>query len=190
MTATLHAAPPGAPRARMMLQRARWAAAAFAGFDRERTRRVVEAVAEVAYQNSQRFAEMAVAESGMGVVAHKRRKNEACSRGLLERYGGEDFAGLRVDAGAKIVSVPKPAGVVLALTPSTNPVATVYFKVLLALMTRNAVVVSPHPQDWHLETSPADRERLRAFWATLAPSLQRRQLGRASPLRRARQDRQ
>jgi acyl-CoA reductase-like NAD-dependent aldehyde dehydrogenase len=129
----------------MMLQRARWAAAAFAGFDRERTRRVVEAVADVAYQNSQRFAEMAVAETGMGVVAHKRRKNEACSRGLLERYGGEDFAGVRVDAGAKIVSVPKPAGVVLALTPSTNPVATVYFKVLLALMTRNAVVVSPHP---------------------------------------------
>jgi acyl-CoA reductase-like NAD-dependent aldehyde dehydrogenase len=106
---------------------------------------VVEAVAEVAYQNSQRFAELAVAETGMGVVEHKRRKNEACSRGLLERYGGEDFAGVRVDAGAKIVSVPKPAGVVLALTPSTNPVATVYFKVLLALMTRNAVVVSPHP---------------------------------------------
>jgi acyl-CoA reductase-like NAD-dependent aldehyde dehydrogenase len=41
--------------------------------------------------------------------------------------------------------VPKPAGVVLALTPSTNPIATVYFKVLLSLMTRNAVVVSPHP---------------------------------------------
>ena len=41
--------------------------------------------------------------------------------------------------------MPKPAGVVLALTPSTNPIATVYFKVLLALMTRNAVVVSPHP---------------------------------------------
>ena len=46
---------------------------------------------------------------------------------------------------AKIVEVPRPAGVMLALTPSTNPIATVYFKVLLALMTRNAIVVSPHP---------------------------------------------
>src|SRR4029079_5182665 len=45
----------------------------------------------------------------------------------------------------RIVELPKPAGVVLALTPSTNPVATVYFKVLVSLMTRNAVVVSPHP---------------------------------------------
>jgi acyl-CoA reductase-like NAD-dependent aldehyde dehydrogenase len=129
----------------MMLQRARWAATAFAGFDADRTRRVVEAVVEAAYQNAERFAVDAVAETGMGVAEHKRRKNEACSRGLLERYGSDDFAGVRIDAAAKIVAVPRPAGVVLALTPSTNPVATVYFKVILALMTRNAVVVSPHP---------------------------------------------
>ena len=52
--------PPGAPHARMMLARARWAATAFATFDRERTRRVVEAVAEAAYQNAERFAIAAV----------------------------------------------------------------------------------------------------------------------------------
>ena len=132
-------------RARMMLQRARWAATAFAAYDRERTRRVVEAVADVAYQNAERFAVAAVEETGMGVADHKRRKNEACSRGVLERYAGDDYVGVQVDAAAKIVAVPKPAGVVLALTPSTNPIATVYFKILLALMTRNAVVVSPHP---------------------------------------------
>jgi acyl-CoA reductase-like NAD-dependent aldehyde dehydrogenase len=45
----------------------------------------------------------------------------------------------------KIVAIPRPAGVVLALTPSTNPVATVSFKIILALMTRNAIIVSPHP---------------------------------------------
>jgi acetaldehyde dehydrogenase/alcohol dehydrogenase len=132
-------------RARMMLQRARWAASAFATYDRDRTQRVVSAVADVAYQNAERFGIAAVEETGMGVPEHKRRKNEACSRGLVERYGGEDYAGAQVDAEAKIVSIPKPAGVVLALTPSTNPIATVYFKVLLSLMTRNAVVVSPHP---------------------------------------------
>ncbi len=51
----------------------------------------------------------------------------------------------RIDAAAKIVEIPRPAGVVLALTPSTNPVATVFFECLLALMTRSVVVVSPHP---------------------------------------------
>lgn len=136
---------PGAPRARMMLQRARWAATAFALYDRDRTRSVVEAAAAVAYQNAERFGREAVEETGMGVAEHKRRKNEACSRGLVERYAEDDFVGARIDAERKLIEVPKPAGVVLALTPSTNPIATVYFKVLLCLMTRNAVVVSPHP---------------------------------------------
>jgi acyl-CoA reductase-like NAD-dependent aldehyde dehydrogenase len=129
----------------MMLQRARWAATAFATFDRERTRRIVEAVADVAYQNADRFAREAVEETGMGVADHKRIKNEACSRGLVERYGGEDYVGIRIDAERKLVEVPKPAGVIFALTPSTNPIATTYFKILCALMTRNAVVLSPHP---------------------------------------------
>ena len=50
-------------------------------------------------------------------------KNEACSLGLFERYRGEDLVSPRIDPDAKIVSLPRPAGVVLALTPSTNPVA-------------------------------------------------------------------
>jgi acyl-CoA reductase-like NAD-dependent aldehyde dehydrogenase len=129
----------------MMLQRAHWAATAFAEFDLDRTRRIVDAVANVASQNARRYAEWAVEETGMGVAEHKLVKNEACSKGLLERWGGDDFISARVDADARIVEIPRPAGVVLALTPSTNPIATVYFKVLLSLMTRNAIVVSPHP---------------------------------------------
>jgi len=136
---------PGAPRARMMLRRARWAATAFATYNRDQTRAIVQAAAEVAYQNAERFADAAVEETGMGVAAHKRRKNEACSRGLVERYADQDYVGVRVDAERKLVEVPRPAGVILALTPSTNPVATTFFKVLCGLMTRNAVVVSPHP---------------------------------------------
>ena len=85
MTALLETEAPGSARARMMLDRARWAATAFAGFDRDRTQRVVDAVAEAAYQNAERFAIAAVQETGMGVAEHKRRKNEACSRGIVER---------------------------------------------------------------------------------------------------------
>ena len=135
----------GVPRARMMLQRAHWAATAFAEFDLDRTRRIVAAVADEAYQNAKRYAEWAVEETGMGVAEHKAIKNEACSKGLVEWWGDSDYVSARVDPDARIVEIPRPAGVVLALTPSTNPIATVYFKVLLSLMTRNAVVVSPHP---------------------------------------------
>ncbi len=137
--------PPGVPRARMMLQRAHWAATAFAGFDQERVARIVEAVAEAAHADAAEMAEWAVRETGMGVVEHKRLKNELCSRGVAETYRGQDFASARVDPDRKIVELPHPAGVVFALTPSTNPIATINFKIILSLMTRNAIVVSPHP---------------------------------------------
>jgi acetaldehyde dehydrogenase/alcohol dehydrogenase len=160
--------PAGVPRARMMLQRAHWAATAFAGYDAERTHRIVLAVAEEAYRNAERYAEWAVKETGMGVVDHKRRKNEACSRGLVEWYGGSDYVSARIDPEHKIVELPRPAGVVLALTPSTNPIATVYFKVLLSLMTRNAVVVSPHPLAREVSVDAA-RQLAKAAVAAGAP---------------------
>jgi acetaldehyde dehydrogenase/alcohol dehydrogenase len=141
----LRGEPAGVPRARMMLQRAHWAASAFSEYAPDAVARIVGAVADAAYQNAERYAEWAVRETGMGVVEHKRIKNEVCSQGIVDAYRDQDFASARIDAERRIVEVPRPAGVVLALTPSTNPVCSVYFKVLLALMTRNAVVVSPHP---------------------------------------------
>ena len=73
---------------------------------------------------------------------------------------------MRIDAEAKLVELPRPAGVILALTPSTNPIATVYFKVLLALMTRNAIVVSARIR-WPGEVS-VDAAKLMAQAAVTA----------------------
>jgi acyl-CoA reductase-like NAD-dependent aldehyde dehydrogenase len=132
-------------QARQMLARAHWAASAFASYDRQTVLRIAEAVAIAAHAESRRYAQWAVKETGFGVAEHKTIKNEACSLGVFERYRGDDYVSPRVDAATKIVSLPRPAGVVLALTPSTNPVCSVFFKVILALLTRNAIVVSPHP---------------------------------------------
>jgi acetaldehyde dehydrogenase / alcohol dehydrogenase len=132
-------------RARQMLARAHWAAGAFASFDRDTVLGIAEAVARAAHAESARYADWAVKETGFGVVEHKVIKNEACSLGLFERYRNEDFVSPRIDQAGKILSIPRPAGVILALTPSTNPVCSVFFKVILAMLTRNAIVVSPHP---------------------------------------------
>ena len=132
-------------QARQTLARAHWAAGAFADYDRDTVLRIAEEVARAAHAESARYADWAVKETGFGVVEHKILKNQACSLGLLERYRDEDLVSPRIDPAAKIVSIPRPAGVILALTPSTNPVCSVFFKVILALLTRNAIVVSPHP---------------------------------------------
>jgi acyl-CoA reductase-like NAD-dependent aldehyde dehydrogenase len=133
-------------RAKLMLDRARWAASRMQKLDRGSVRRILDAVSNAGHAKAQHYAEWAVRETGMGVVEHKRIKNEACSRGLVELYGHEDFISPRIDAAKKIVELPRPAGVIFALIPVTNPVATVFFKTIAALMTRNAIILSPHPQ--------------------------------------------
>ena len=137
--------PAGVPRARAMLQRAEWAARAFARYDKASVDAVVRAAAAAGAAKAREYAEWAVRETGFGVAEHKVLKNVACSTGIADYYAGHDYVTPRIDHEARIVEVPRPAGVVLALTPSTNPVATVFFKCLLALMTRCVVVVSPHP---------------------------------------------
>jgi acyl-CoA reductase-like NAD-dependent aldehyde dehydrogenase len=137
--------PAGVPRARAMLQRAEWAARAFARYDKQAVDRIVHAAAQAGAAKAREYAEWAVRETGFGVAEHKVIKNVACSTGLAEAYATHDYVTPRFDPVTKIVEVPRPAGVILALTPSTNPVATVFFKSLLALMTRSAVVISPHP---------------------------------------------
>jgi acyl-CoA reductase-like NAD-dependent aldehyde dehydrogenase len=137
--AALHAA------ADMTLEAARWAAALFERYDRESTLRIADAVARAAHEAAGTFAERAVAETGFGVVAHKRIKNELASIPLVEHYRDRDFVNPRLDRTRRMVEIPRPAGVIFALVPSTNPISTIYFKVLAALLTRNAIVVSPHP---------------------------------------------
>lgn len=132
-------------RADIMLERARWAATVFDRYDRAATMRIAEAVAEAAHAHAGDLAEKAVAESGFGVVAHKKIKNELTAKPLLDYYRDADYVNPRIDEVRKIVEVPRPAGVIFALTPSTNPVATINYKCMLAILTRNAIVISPHP---------------------------------------------
>lgn len=144
-TPLLHVPDAAYEQALLKIERSRWAAAQFLKFDRAKTMRIAQAVADAAHAKARFYAEWAVRETGMGVVAHKQMKNEACSRGLLGKYGSEDFISPQIDVAGKTVSLPRPVGVIFALIPVTNPVATVYFKTLLALMTRNAIILSPHP---------------------------------------------
>jgi len=106
--------------------------------------RIVTAVAKAAAEKSEFYAEWAVRETGYGRVESKIAKNQSSSLPFLEGDIGR-FTRPQVDTEKKIVAFPKPAGVIMALVPVTNPVCTVYFKALAALITRNAVILSPHP---------------------------------------------
>ena len=95
------------------------------------------------------LAELAVADTGIGNVDDKIRKNHRKTFGLLRDLKGARSVGvIGEDAAKGIVEIARPVGVVCAITPSTNPGATPANKIINALKGRNAVIVAPSPKGW------------------------------------------
>jgi sulfoacetaldehyde dehydrogenase len=131
--------------------RARAAMAAFAGADQDRTRMAIRALAWAIHEpgRARLLAEMAVARTGLGNVEDKVVKNQRKTFGTLRDLLRTPTVGViedRQDLG--LVKIAKPVGVVCAVTPSTNPVATPVNKAMMAVAARNAVIVAPSPSAW------------------------------------------
>ncbi|MDE2368996.1 MAG: aldehyde dehydrogenase family protein [Burkholderiales bacterium] len=95
------------------------------------------------------LAERAVADSGIGNVADKLRKNERKTLGLLrDLHGARSVGVIDEDPDRGLIRIARPVGVVCAITPSTNPAATPANKIINALKCRNAVIVAPSPKGW------------------------------------------
>ena len=112
----------------------------------EQVDRVCAAMAEAGYQASERLGRMAQEETGYGVALHKKLKNEFGSRTVWESIRDLKTVGvIRHDAARRLYEIAWPMGVVAALVPSTNPTSTTFFKALISVKARNAIVFSPHP---------------------------------------------
>jgi len=129
------------------LAKVRAAQAKYAAFSQEQVDAVFRAAALAA--NCQRIplAKMAVAETGMGVVEDKVIKNHYASEYIYNAYKNVKTCGVvETDEAMGIERVAEPVGVIGAVIPTTNPTSTAIFKTLLALKTRNGVIISPHPR--------------------------------------------
>ncbi len=108
--------------------------------------RVCAAMAEAGYQASERLGRLAQEETGYGVAAHKKLKNEFSTRMVWESIRDLKTVGvIRHDPDRRLYEIAWPMGVVVALVPSTNPTSTALFKTLIAVKARNAIIFSPHP---------------------------------------------
>jgi acetaldehyde dehydrogenase (acetylating) len=132
--------------ARRAAERARKAFLAFADAPQTTVDGVCAAMADAAYHAAERLGRMAAEETGYGVAAHKKIKNEFSSRMVWESIRDLPTCGvIRRDEARRLVEIAWPVGVVAALSPSTNPTSTVIFKTLIAVKARNAIVHAPHP---------------------------------------------
>ena len=108
--------------------------------------RVCAAMAEAAFQASERLGRMASEETGYGYPEHKKIKNEFASRYLWQSIQNIQTVGvIRRDNERRVVEIAWPMGVIAALVPSTNPTSTVFAKVLAAVKARDGIVIAPHP---------------------------------------------
>ena len=135
----------------MLVARARAAQRQYEGWSQAQVDLAVLAAgwAIIEPARNRELAELAVADTGIGNVEDKVRKNHRKTFGLLRDLRGAPSVGVIAEDPARgIVEIARPVGVVCAITPSTNPGATPANKIINALKGRNAVVVAPSPKGW------------------------------------------
>ena len=151
------------------IARVRAAQRKFAAYTQEQVDRIFLAAATAA--NAQRIplARMAVEETGMGVLEDKVIKNHYAAEYIYNKYKDEKTCGVvEEDKTYGVRRIAEPIGVIAAVIPTTNPTSTAIFKTLLALKTRNGIIISPHPRA-KLSTNAAAKVVLEAAVAAGAP---------------------
>ncbi len=129
------------------LAEVRAAQAKFASFTQEQVDKIFAAAAAAANKERISLAKMAVAETGMGIVEDKVIKNHYAAEYIYNAYKDTKTCGvIEEDTAFGIKKIANPIGVIAAVIPTTNPTSTAIFKTLIALKTRNGIIISPHPR--------------------------------------------
>ena len=130
-----------------LIGRMRVAQAKFATYSQEQVDQIFYEAAMAANKARIPLAKMAVEETGMGVVEDKVIKNHYASEYIYNKYRATKTCGvISEDPVAGVKQLAEPMGIVAAVIPTTNPTSTAIFKCLIALKTRNAIIISPHPR--------------------------------------------
>lgn len=131
-------------QARDLVEAAHAAQTEVARFDQPKVDRICEAMAKTALRESARLGAMAVEETGYGIPSDKQEKNRFAAEDVWNYFRGLRTVGV-VSESKDVVEIASPRGVVAGIIPSTNPTSTAIFKILIAVKSRNAIVLSPHP---------------------------------------------
>jgi len=119
----------------------------FSAYTQEQVDKIFLSAATAAGKARIKLAQMAVAETGMGVVEDKVIKNHFAAEYVYNTYKDVKTCGLiEEDPAGGLRKYAEPLGVIAAVIPTTNPTSTAIFKTLIALKTRNGIIISPHPR--------------------------------------------
>ena len=151
------------------LERLRAAQRKFANYTQEQVDQIFFAAAMAANKQRIPLSKLAVEETGMGVMEDKIIKNHYAAEYTYNAYKDTKTCGvIEKDESFGIKKIAEPLGILAAVIPTTNPSSTAIFKCLLALKTRNGIIISPHPRA-KMVTNEAARIVLEAAVAAGAP---------------------
>jgi acetaldehyde dehydrogenase/alcohol dehydrogenase len=130
-----------------LVARVKAAQQTYAGFSQVQVDKIFRAASLAANQARIPLAQMAVEETGMGIVEDKVIKNHFASEFIFNKYKDEKTCGIiEEDNSMGTITIAEPVGIICAIVPTTNPTSTAIFKSLIALKTRNGIIFSPHPR--------------------------------------------
>lgn len=131
-------------RVKQVMARAKTASGIFSQFSQDQTDEVVRAVYEAAFAARVELAKMACSETGIGIWEDKVIKNVVASHLVYEDIRDLKTVGIvSDDLRTGITEIAQPLGPIFAIIPVTNPTSTTIFKILIALKTRNPLIISP-----------------------------------------------
>jgi acetaldehyde dehydrogenase / alcohol dehydrogenase len=132
-----------------LVSRGRTAAAIFTQFSQQDVDSIVKAMVLAGLDQAQYLARLAIEETRLGVLEDKAIKNMVATEFVYNYVKDKPSVGIiREFPERGIVEVAEPIGLIFSITPITNPTATVLFKCIMAIKTRNAVIFGPHPKAW------------------------------------------
>ena len=131
-----------------MIEKARKAQAVYCShFDQDDVDATVRLATRAIFDHAEELAKLAIEETQMGVYADKVAKNRNKSKGVWYDLKGKKSMGiLNIDERTGLIEIAKPIGVVVGVTPMTNPIVTPMSKIAFALKTKNAIIIAPHPK--------------------------------------------
>lgn len=130
-----------------LIKRVKKAQEIFETYSQEQVDKIFKAAALAANKMRIPLAQMAVEETGMGVVEDKVIKNHFASEYIYNKHKNAKTCGIiKEDKPNGIKIVAQPLGVIAGVIPTTNPTSTAIFKSLITLKTRNGIIFSPHPR--------------------------------------------
>ncbi|HEL2066239.1 acetaldehyde dehydrogenase (acetylating) [Streptococcus suis] len=158
--------------ARDLVRNGKEAANQIAYFSDEQIDAILKNIVKAVETNAYYLADLAVEETGFGKLEDKAFKNYTASTLLYDEIKEYQTSGiLQFDEKNKIFKVAEPMGLILGITPSTNPTSTIIYKSMVSIKARNAIVFAPHPSAKRCSVAAAELVRKAAVEAGAPESI-------------------